>query len=60
VSRRQYRARILRAQDGTLIGWGVFLTPAGIIPSMAACFTGPFAWWRAARHASALNRRSWQ
>jgi hypothetical protein len=59
VSRRQYRARVLRC-EGRPVGWGVFIEPAGIVPSMAASFTGSFAWWRAARHASALNRRSWQ
>lgn len=60
MSRRQYRGRILRTRDGRLICWGVFVEPAGIIPSMAASFTGSFAWWRAARHASALNRKARQ
>jgi hypothetical protein len=59
VSRRQYRARVLRS-EGRPVGWGVFIEPAGIIPSMAASFTGSFAWYRARFRAAALNRKGWR
>lgn len=61
MTRPGYRARRLRARDGRLIGWGVFLQrPAGRASLMASGYTGPLVAWRAMFRAASLNLRDWR